>query len=118
WVQNPVHAPYSRPSFMPLFMPRHTVTLSERNGGARPGAARRIGLGQEHFLCPIGPDTIDPAPLRLYFVPADEKGLVAFDQVEQQSFIGDAPLGAGKGFGQGDVERDLAQADPVAVEPG
>ena len=70
------------------------------------------------MLGPAGPDRIDPVPLRFDFIAPHEQRLITLDQIEQQPLIGD-PLGrAGEGIGHPDVERNAAQADPFAVQPG
>ena len=70
------------------------------------------------MFLPAGTDRIDPFPLGLYLVAPDEQRLVAFDEIEQQAFVGDAALRTGKGIRHGNLKRDRAQADAVAVEAG
>src|SRR3569833_3518807 len=85
-------------------MPGDPVALGQRDRGARAPTAGRIGLGGQAFLAPQRADAVDPVPLRLDFVAADEQRLVALDQVEQQAFVGDPPLLAGECVGHRDVE--------------
>ena len=56
--------------------------------------------------------------MRLDLVAADEQGWVALDQVEQQPLISDPAAVFAEGIGEADIERDLAQAHALAVEPG
>src|SRR4051812_7915298 len=97
-------------------MPTHSVAFSQGNRRRRPPGSRRIGFRRHAIGLPAVADRVDPLPLRLDLVPADEEGRVAFDQVEQQPFVGDTAAYIGKGVGHADVQRNLAQAHAFAIE--
>src|SRR6478735_4364847 len=98
-----------------LVMPVNLVALSECNSCRRAPASGAIGFGCESGFGPCRANTINPLPLRLNLVPAHEQRRVAVNQVEQQPLIGNAAAMVGKGVGQADIERHLAQADAFAV---
>ena len=70
------------------------------------------------LLRPGGADAVDPRPLRLDLVAADEQGRIALDQVEQQPLIGDPAAIFAEGIGKADIERDFAQPHALPVEAG
>src|SRR6476646_6604119 len=88
---------------------------SDRRGGP-PGAsavrARRHALAR-----PGGANLIDPDPLCLDLVPADEQGRVALDEVQQQPLVGDPAAKLAEGIGQPDIERDFAKPNAATVQP-
>src|SRR5258706_7812802 len=99
----------SRAMDAPLLVPADAVALRQRDRGGRPPGPGGIGARSDPLLRPGGADAIDPAPLRLDLVAADEQRWVALDQVEQQPLIGNAPAIFAERIGETDVERDLAQ---------
>ena len=99
-------------------MPADAVALGQRDGGRWPPRPRGIRPRRHALLGPGGADLVDPGPLRLDLVAADEQGRVALDEVEQQPLIGDPPAILAEGIGKPDIERDLAQPNALAVEPG
>src|SRR3546814_15820611 len=66
-------------------MPARPIALDQRNRRTRPPASRGVILRRHVDLGPGVADRIDPLPLRLDLVAADEQGLVALDEVEQRS---------------------------------
>src|SRR5690606_6072967 len=100
-----------------LLMPAHPVSLGQGDSGAWTPASRIVRPGRQALAKPLLANRIDPSPLRLHLIAANEKSLVAFEQVKQQTLVGDAPLRARKRVGNGDIERHLAQGEPLAVEP-
>src|SRR5687767_7755690 len=60
-----------------LLMPAHSVAFGECDRGARAPAAGVVGLGGEAFRGPLRADRVDPGPLRLDLVAADEQLLIA-----------------------------------------
>ena len=87
-------------------MPSRSVSAIAADGPQVPGG---IGPRRDARFRPGGADAVDPRPLRLDLVAADEQGRVALDQVEQQPLIGDPPAVFAEGIGEADIERDLAQ---------
>src|SRR5690606_1992435 len=92
-----------------LLMPAHSVAFRQRDGGARAATAGVVRPGRQPLPLPLLAYGVDPGPLRLDLVAPDEQRLVAFEQVQQQSLVGDAPLDARKRVRHCNVERDLAQ---------
>src|SRR5690348_15774398 len=102
-------------SAMISLVPGDAVAFGQRDGSGRPPCPRRIGSGSHSLLCPGGANAVDPGPLRLDLVAADEQGGIAFDEVEQQPLVSNpAPVFA-EGVRETDIERDLAKADALAV---
>src|SRR6266404_2175821 len=100
----------------PLLVPADAVALCQRNRRRWTPGPRSIWPRNNPLLRPRRADPINPGPLRLDLVAADEQGRIALDEVEQQTFVGDAAAIFAEGIGKADVERDLAQANPAAVE--
>src|SRR6476646_10776453 len=97
-------------------MPADAVALGEGDGGRWPPCSRRIGSGSHALFSPRGTDLVDPRPLCLDLVTADEQGGIAFDEVEQKPLISDpAPIFA-EGIGETEVKRHFAEANPLAVQ--
>src|SRR3546814_6002322 len=78
--------------------------------------SRGVILRRHVDLGPRIADRIDPLPLRLDLVAAHEQGLVALDEVEQQTLVSDAAACAGKAVRERDVHRHFLELHPVAVE--
>ena len=91
-------------------MPSRSVSAIAADGPQVPAG---IGPRGHALLRPGGADPVDPRPLRLDLVAADEQGRVALDEVEQQPLVGDAPAILAEGIGEADVERDFAQTDAL-----
>ena len=72
----------------------------------------RLGL----VRIPASADRVDPGPLRLHLVTADEQRLVALDQVEQQALIRDTAARAREFGVEAEVQRHLTQPQAFAVE--
>ena len=101
-----------------LLVPADAVALGQRDGGRRPPRPRGIRPRGHALLGPGGADSVDPRPLRLDLVAADEQGRIALDEVEQKPLVGDPPAILAEGIGKPDIERDFAQPNALAVEAG
>src|SRR5205085_6019321 len=100
---NPGHQELQWTTRGPLLMPRNAVAFGQRNSGRRPPGPRGIAARRHARLGPTLPDPIDPRPLRLDFVTADEERRIAFDQIEQQSLVSDPPAILAEGMGKADI---------------
>src|SRR5690348_6471276 len=100
----------------PLFVPADAVTLRQRDCGGRTPGSRGVRPRTHALLRPGGADSVDPRPLRLDLVAADEQGWIAFDEVEQQPLVGDPASVLAERIGEADVERNFAQPDALPVE--
>src|SRR6476646_6473796 len=98
-----------------LLVPADAVALGERDRRRWPPGAGRIRTGRDPLLHPGRADAIDPRPLRLDLVAADEQGWVALDQVEQQPLVRDPSAVLAECIGKADVERDFAKPHTVPV---
>src|SRR4051794_2192898 len=87
-------------SVIALLVPADAVALGERNRRRRAPGPRAIRLGADALLDPGSADPVDPRPLGLDLVAADEQCRVAVDQVEQQPLIGDPPAVFAESVGQ------------------
>src|SRR2546423_5933719 len=102
----------------PLLVPADAVALRQRD--RRRGAPRsgRIGSWSHALVGPGGANAVDPGPLRLDLVAANEQRWITLDQVEQQPLIGDAAAVFAECVRESQIERDLAPSQPLAVQPG
>src|SRR5690606_20222221 len=72
-------------------MPARSVALDESDARRGSPCPRRIGDDPLAALLPPRDNTVDPCPLRFHLVAPHEERRVAFQQVEQQPLIGNAP---------------------------
>src|SRR5438270_5551278 len=98
-----------------LLVPADAVALGKRDRGRWTPGSRRIGSWSHALLCPSGADAVDPSPLRLDLVAADEQRWIPLDQIKQQPLIGDAAAVFAECVHEAQIERDLAQSQPLAV---
>src|SRR5690348_461864 len=84
----------------PLLVPADAVALGQRDGRGRAPGARGIGPRRYPLFGPRRADTVDPGPLRLDLVAADEKRRIALDQVEEQALIRDPSAILAEGIGE------------------
>src|SRR3954452_9594063 len=96
----------------PLLVPADAVALRQRDGRRRPPCPGCVRTRREAFLGPGGTDPVDPRPLRLDLVAANEQSGVALYQVDHQPLVfGSAPVRA-EGIHESQIERDFPQSQP------
>src|SRR5947207_15089316 len=93
-----------------LLVPADAVALGESDRRRWSPRSRRIGSRSHALLSPGGADPVDPAPLGLDLVAADEQRGIAFDQVEQQPLVRDSATIFAERVHESQIERDLAQS--------
>src|SRR3954465_6559491 len=101
-----------------LLVPADAVALSQRDRRRWTPGAGRIRTRRDPLLHPGGADAVDPRPLRLHLVAADEQCRVAPGQGEQQPLVGNPPAVLAECIGEANVEGDFAKAYAVPVQPG
>src|SRR4051794_28605699 len=99
-----------------LLVPADAVALSQRDRRRWTPGAGRIRTRRDPLLHPGGADAVDPRPLRLHLVAADEQCRVALDQIEQQPLVRDPPAILAECIGEADVEGDFTKAYTMSIQ--